>query len=97
MENKLKELINKIVREEIMGEGNKLYTLKNQADANKGLPTTLDPDDATEKSTAFTAKYKPVSEMARKAEVKYTLKPDFRDDLEAVKSKLSVYRKRKVR
>jgi hypothetical protein len=89
MENKLKEIINKIVREEIMGEGTKLYALKNQADSSKGLPATTDPDDATEKSPAFAAKYKPVSEMARAAEVKYSLKPDFRSELTDVQSKLS--------
>ncbi len=89
MEDKLKEIINKIVREEIMGEGAKLYALKNQTDSSKGLPATIDPDDATEKSPAFNSKYKPVSEMARAAEVKYTLKPDFRGELESVQGKLS--------
>ena len=89
MEDKLKEIIDKIVREEIMGEGNKLYALKNQADSSKGLPATTDPDDTTEKSPAFTAKYKPVREMARAAEVKYSLKPDFRSDLTDVQNKLS--------
>ena len=57
--------LEKIIKEailEVMAEGNKLYTLKNQSDSAKGLPSTLDPDDATEKSPAFTAKYKSVSE-----------------------------------
>jgi hypothetical protein len=71
---KSKEL-RKIIREsitEVLDEGNKLFALKNQADSSKGLPSTIDPDDATEKSSAFTAKYKPVSEsdideLARKA------------------------------
>jgi hypothetical protein len=61
---KSKEL-RKIIREaiaEVLAEGNKLFALKNQADSSKGLPSTIDPDDATEKSSAFTAKYKPVSE-----------------------------------
>jgi hypothetical protein len=90
MEDKLKEIINKIVREELMGEGNKLYTLRKQTDTNTGLPAATDPDDQTEKSPAFIAKYKPVqSEMARAAEVKYTLKPDFRADLTDVQGKLS--------
>jgi hypothetical protein len=57
--------LEKIIKEailEVIAEGNKLYTLKNQTDSAKGLPSTLDPDDATEKSPAFTAKYKSVSE-----------------------------------
>ena len=57
--------LEKIIKEailEVMAEGNKLYTLKNQSDSAKGLPSTLDPDDATEKSPAFIAKYKSVSE-----------------------------------
>ena len=61
---KSKEL-RKIIREaitDVLSEGNKLYALKNQADSSKGLPATIDPDDATEKSSAFTAKYKSVSE-----------------------------------
>jgi len=61
---KSKEL-RKIIREaitDVLAEGNKLYALKNQADSSKGLPSTIDPDDATEKSSAFIAKYKPVSE-----------------------------------
>jgi hypothetical protein len=61
---KSKEL-RKIIREaitDVLSEGNKLYALKNQADSSKGLPSTIDPDDATEKSPAFSSKYKPVSE-----------------------------------
>ena len=57
--------LEKIIKEailEVIAEGNKLYTLKNPLDSAKGLSSTLDPDDATEKSPAFTAKYKPVSE-----------------------------------
>ena len=57
--------LEKIIKEailEVIAEGNKLYILKNQSDSAKGLPSTLDPDDATEKSPAFTAKYKSVSE-----------------------------------
>lgn len=78
MEDKLKEIINKIVREEIMGEE---------------LETTL---AAIKKSPALQAAAKDpnqhisvVKEMARAAEVKYSLKPGFRGELESVQSKLS--------
>ena len=78
MEDKLKEIINKIVREEILGEE---------------LETTL---DAIKKSPALQAiakdpnqKLTVVKEMARAAEVKYTLKPDFRSELTDVQNKLS--------
>jgi hypothetical protein len=73
MENKLKSIIDKIVREE--------------------LETTL---DAIKKSPALQAiakdpnqKLTVVKEMARAAEVKYSLKPDFRGELESVQGKLS--------
>ena len=67
---------------EVLTEGNKLYTLKNPTDSSKGLPATLDPDDSTEKSPAFTSKYKPVSEseideMSRKAKGYELVDPDF--------------------
>jgi hypothetical protein len=57
--------LEKIIKEailEVIEEGNKLYALKNPADSAKGLASTIDPDDATEKSPAFISKYKPVSE-----------------------------------
>ena len=57
--------LEKIIKEailEVIAEGNKLYTLKNQSDSAEGLPSTLIPDPATEKQPAFIAKYKPVSE-----------------------------------
>jgi hypothetical protein len=73
---KLKEVIKRMVREEMMGEGNKLYALKNQTDSSKGLPSTIDPDDNTEKSQAFLTKYKPVSEMAAPTTTTYALKDD---------------------
>lgn len=65
---------------EVLTEGSKLYTLKNPTDSSKGLPATLDPDDSTEKSPAFTSKYKPVSEseideMAN-VSIRYELSPD---------------------
>ena len=71
---KSKEL-RKIIREsitEVLDEGNRLFALKKPVDSIKGLPSTIDPDDATENSPAFIAKYKPVSEsdideLARKA------------------------------
>jgi transposase len=37
-----------------------LYALKNPADSSKGLAQTIDPDDATEGSSAFKSKYKKV-------------------------------------
>jgi len=55
-----------IIREEISGALNEagLYTLKNPvADTKKGLPQTIDPDDATEKSQPFLSKYKKVAEV----------------------------------
>jgi hypothetical protein len=55
-----------IIREEIAGALNEagLYNLKNPStDAKKGLPQTIDPDDATEKSPDFLRKYKKVSEI----------------------------------
>jgi hypothetical protein len=53
-----------IIREEISGALNEigLFTLKDPTDAKKGLAQTLDPDDATEKSSDFLKKYKKVSE-----------------------------------
>jgi len=61
------------IRTEIINELNEvgLFTLKNPQDTSKGLPQTLDPDDNTERSSAFLSKYKKVSESdldeARKA------------------------------
>jgi hypothetical protein len=97
MEDKLKEIINKIVREEIMGEGtidvsnpNSLTPQQKQtaiqtartSTKNSNLGTAKDPIEFVETSTS-------VREMARAAEVKYSLKPDFRGELESVQSKLS--------
>jgi hypothetical protein len=79
---KLKEVIKRMVREEMMGEGNKLYALKKQTDSSKGLPSTIAPDDNTEKSQAFLTKYKPVSEMAAPNTVTYALKDDADERLE---------------
>ena len=97
MEDKLKEIINKIVREEIMGEATKPMTI-DYADANKGDKIlNVDPND---KETIDAIKKDPtvkaatlgntsIKEMARAAEVKYTLKSDFRGELESVQNKLS--------
>lgn len=57
--------IRAVVKEVIEEVG--LYTLKNPTDATKGLSSVIDPDDNTEKSSAFQQKYKKVTEMARKA------------------------------
>jgi hypothetical protein len=57
--------IRAVVKEVISEVG--LYTLKNPTDATKGLSSVIDPDDNTEKSSAFQQKYKKVTEMARKA------------------------------
>jgi hypothetical protein len=97
MEDKLKEIINKIVREEIMGEGTidvsnpsaltpqQKQTAIQTARAstkNSNLGTAKDPIEFVETSSS-------VREMARAAEVKYSLKPDFRGELESVQGKLS--------
>ena len=97
MEDKLKEIINKIVREEIMGESTKSMTI-DYTDTNKGDKIiNVDPND---KETIDAIKKDPtvkaatlgntsIKEMARAAEVKYSLKPDFRSDLTDVQNKLS--------
>jgi hypothetical protein len=86
MEDKLKEIINKIVREEIMNE----LTV---VDKNT-KPEEVEGENQETVRTAIAqakASGKPVTvaEMARAAEVKYTLKPDFRSDLTDVQNKLS--------
>jgi hypothetical protein len=97
MEDKLKEIINKIVREEIMGEATKSMTI-DYTDANKGDkiinvdPSDKETIDAIKKDPtvkAATLGNTSIKEMARAAEVKYSLKPDFRGELENVQSKLS--------
>jgi hypothetical protein len=92
MEDKLREIINKIVREEIMGEDQTAFvtTAKGREaisykDANE-LNAIKGNSDVKGIETAGGQKLK---EMARAAEVKYTLKPDFRGELESVQSKLS--------
>jgi hypothetical protein len=97
MEDKLKEIINKIVREEIMGEATKSMTI-DYIDANKGDkiinvdPSDKETIDAIKKDPtvkAATLGNTSIKEMARAAEVKYSLKPDFRGELESVQGKLS--------
>ena len=56
-----KSQLKNFIKEIILDEAG-LYTLKNPGDSTKGLATTLDPDDATEKSPAFQSKYKKISE-----------------------------------
>jgi hypothetical protein len=97
MEDKLKEIIDKIVREEIMGEATKPMTI-DYADVNKGDkilnvdPSDKETIDAIKKDPtvkAATLGNSSIKEMARAAEVKYSLKPDFRSDLTDVQNKLS--------
>jgi hypothetical protein len=64
-----------LVKEVISEVG--LFTLKNPVDATKGLSTVIDPDDNTEKSSAFQQKYKKVTEMARKAKGYQIIDPEF--------------------
>jgi predicted Zn-ribbon and HTH transcriptional regulator len=92
MEDKLKEIINKIVREEIMNELTTVDSSTTSDEANtiakaeKKKIQTVQQAINTAKSTGTTVN---VAEMARAAEVKYTLKPDFRGELESVQGKLS--------
>jgi hypothetical protein len=67
--------IRALVKEVISEVG--LFTLKNPTDATKGLSTVIDPDDNTEKSSAFQQKYKKVTEMARKAKGYQIVNPEF--------------------
>jgi len=86
MEDKLKEIINKIVREEIMGEITIVDKNTRPEDIKDENPLTVKTAIDQAKKTNQPVK---VAEMARAAEVKYTLKPDFRGDLENVRNKLS--------
>lgn len=67
--------IRAVVKEVIEEAG--LYTLKNPTDATKGLSSVIDPDDNTEKSSAFQQKYKKVTEMARRAKGYQIVDPEF--------------------
>ena len=92
MENKLKEIINKIVREEIMNEA--AIVDKNTPSSDAAIIAKGEGADVNTVTTAINQAKKSgkpvtVAEMARAAEVKYSLKPDFRGELESVQSKLS--------
>jgi len=67
--------IRTLVKEVISEAG--LFALKNPGETAKGLAATIDPDDATEKSSAFQQKYKKVTEMARKAKGYQIVNPEF--------------------
>ena len=92
MEDKLKEIINKIVREEIMNEA--AIVDKNTPSSDAAIIAKGEGADINTVTTAINQAKKSgkpvtVAEMARAAEVKYSLKPDFRGELESVQSKLS--------
>jgi hypothetical protein len=92
MEDKLKEIINKIVREEILGEDNTAFITTAKGREAISYKDTKELDAL--KSNADikgieTASGQKLKEMARAAEVKYSLKPDFRSDLTDVQNKLS--------
>ena len=92
MENKLKEIINKIVREEIMGEAaivDKNTPSSDAATIAKGEGADINTVTTAINQAKRSGKPVTVAEMARAAEVKYSLKPDFRGELESVQSKLS--------
>jgi hypothetical protein len=98
MENKLKEIINKIVREEIMNEltvVDKNTPSSNIAAIAKGEGTSTNTVTSAIKKaqqsggSVTVAGKAPTNEMARAAEVKYSLKSDFRGELENIQSKLS--------
>ena len=92
MEDKLKEIINKIVREEIMGEDNTAFVTTAKGREAVSYKDTKELDAIkgnTDVKGIETAGGQKLKEMARAAEVKYSLKPDFRGELESVQSKLS--------
>jgi len=92
MENKLKEIINKIVREEILGEDNTAFITTSKGREAVSYKDTKELDALKSNSDIKgieTASGQKLKEMARAAEVKYSLKPDFRGELESVQGKLS--------
>jgi hypothetical protein len=58
LENVRKKVTKGKKKNEIEEGPDDLYTLKNAQDTKKGLPAVVNPDDATEKTPAFQAKYK---------------------------------------
>jgi hypothetical protein len=92
MEDKLKEIINKIVREEIMNEDQTAFitTTKGREAVSYKDPKELTAIKGNSDVQGIeTASGQKLKEMARAAEVKYSLKPDFRSELTDVQSKLS--------
>lgn len=92
--SKLKEIIKEIVREEIMGEAyagpSAVDDIQKDPKFNKVVNKT-DTINILKKggSVDLGETEQPVSEMARASEVFYSLKPDFKDDLQNVQNKLS--------
>ena len=93
MEDKLKEIINKIVREEIYGgkDSDSINKMKSDPHYNQlNSQAKKDAEGELKKGGVVNLEStNPVREMARAAEVKYSLKPDFRGELESVQGKLS--------
>jgi hypothetical protein len=92
VKNKLRELISKLVREEMMGESTIVDPGTSSGEAAKiakgagvKIGTVTTAIDQAKKSGEPST----VAEMARASEVFYTLKSDFKDDLQNVQSKLS--------
>jgi hypothetical protein len=83
-----------IIKEEITSALNEagLYNLKNATDTKKGLPQTMDPDDATEKSPDFLRKYKKVSEVALEEDLLNEAPIYDVSDMEGFKSTLNKFR-----
>lgn len=92
MEDKLRKIINKIVHEEIMREDQTAFvtTAKGRDAISYKNTNELDAIKGNSDIKGIeTASGQRLKEMARMAEVKYSLKPGFRGDLESVQSKLS--------
>jgi len=92
VKNKLRELISKLVREEMM-EGSTVVDPNTSSGKAAEIAKSAGVNVTTVKTAIDQAKKtnKPstVAEMARASEVFYTLKSDFKDDLQNVQSKLS--------
>jgi hypothetical protein len=92
VKDKLRELISKLVREEMLGEDNTAFVTTSKGREaisykdTKELNAIKGNADIKSIETAGGEKLK---EMARASEVFYTLKPDFKDDLQNVQGKLS--------
>lgn len=91
MEDKLKAIINKIVREEIMNEDQTAFITTNKGREAVSYKDTKELNALKGNSDVLgiEAGGQKLKEMARAAEVKYSLKPDFRGELESVQGKLS--------